>query len=103
MTLQFSFVIMMPPKYRITEQYVLVKYFVLFFTYNKNMSKFSERLVLSLKNNGMSQSELARKINVTQKAINNYFCGKREPSYDVLIKICKALDESSDYLLGLVD
>lgn len=65
------------------------------------MSKFNERLRESLKINKMSQIELAKKINMSQGIVNNYCTGKREPSLDVLISICKVLDETADYLLGL--
>ena len=65
------------------------------------MSKFNERLRESLKINKMSQIELAKKINMSQGIVNNYCTGKREPSLDVLISICKVLDETADYLLVL--
>ncbi len=68
-----------------------------------NMNKFSERLKECLKATGVSQSELARRINMSQSVVNNYCTGKHEPPLDILILICKALGESSDYLLGLVD
>ena len=67
------------------------------------MNKFAVRLNETLKNLGMSQSELARKINMSVSIVNNYCRGRREPSLDVLMLICKALDESADYLLGIVD
>ena len=67
------------------------------------MNKLSERLVEVLKANGISQNALAKKIGMSQGVVNNYCTGKREPSLDVLILICKALNESSDYLLGITD
>ncbi len=65
------------------------------------MNKFAERLNGSLKVNKMSQSELARRINMSQSIVNNYCSGKREPTLDVLVLICEALNETSDYLLGI--
>ena len=65
------------------------------------MNKFSERLRQVLKDNGISQVGLAKKIEMSQGIVNNYCTGKREPSLDALILICKALDESADYLLGI--
>ena len=65
------------------------------------MNKFSERLKQSLKDNNMSQMTLAKTIGMSHSVVNNYCTGKREPTLDVLILICKALNESSDYLLGL--
>ena len=67
------------------------------------MNKFSERLKEALKSNNISQSELARKINMSQSIVNNYCRGLREPSLDVLIKICEVLGETADYLLGITE
>ena len=67
------------------------------------MNKFAIRLKEILKINNMSQTDLAKKIGMSQGIVNNYCTGKREPSHDVLILICKALNESADYLLGLED
>ncbi len=67
------------------------------------MSKLNERLVEVLAENNVTQSQLAQKISMSQGVVNNYCTGKREPSLDVLISICKELDVSADYLLGLTD
>jgi len=67
------------------------------------MKIFVERLNESLKSNQMSQSELARRIKMSQVVVNNYCTGKRVPPMDILVAICKELDESADYLLGLTD
>ncbi|MCX4384461.1 MAG: helix-turn-helix transcriptional regulator [Clostridia bacterium] len=67
------------------------------------MNNFKNRINLILKNKKMSQSELAKKIYMSQSIVNNYCTGKREPSLEVLIAICKALNVSADYLLGLTD
>lgn len=67
------------------------------------MNRFKERLNEALKYNNMSQNALSKKIGMSQSIVNNYCTGKREPSLDVLLLICKALGESADYLLGLED
>ena len=67
------------------------------------MNKLAERLREVLEINKISQSELARRIKMSQSIVNNYCTGIREPSLDVLMLICQALNESSDYLLGLKD
>ena len=51
----------------------------------------------------MSQDQLAKLIGVTQRAISNWEMGIRQPDFDTLIKIAIALDETTDYLLGLTD
>ena len=67
------------------------------------MNKFSERFAQALKENGISQNAFAKKIGMSQGVVNNYCTGKREPSLDVLFLICKELNETADYLLGITD
>ena len=67
------------------------------------MDKFKDRLNEALKENNLSQNALAQKISMSQGVVNNYCTGKREPSLDVLISICKELNVSADFLLGLTD
>lgn len=51
----------------------------------------------------MKQKELAKAINVTDNTIS-YFCsGARVPTTEKLIQIAKALNVTTDYLLGLSD
>lgn len=67
------------------------------------MNEFKKRLNETLKENNVSQNALAQKISMSQGVVNNYCTGKREPSLDVLVSICKELNVSADYLLGLID
>ncbi|MDE7191331.1 MAG: helix-turn-helix domain-containing protein [Clostridia bacterium] len=67
------------------------------------MNKFKDRLREVLAENKISQRSLAKRLYLSQTIVNNYCTGKREPTLDVLISICKELDVSVDYLLGLTD
>ena len=67
------------------------------------MNRFQERLREVLKESGISQRELAKRLFLSQSIVNNYCTGRREPSLNVLVAICKELDVSADYLLGIVD
>ena len=67
------------------------------------MSIFSDRLKKTLEYKNISQSKLAKEIHVSQTLVNKFCLGTREPSMQTLISLCKALNESSDYLLGLND
>lgn len=67
------------------------------------MNKFSSKLKQCLKENNITQVDLAKMIGMSQSVVNNYCTGKREPTLDTLVIICKALNESADYLLGLED
>lgn len=52
------------------------------------------------KEKGLSQKEVADAIGVTRGAYGNYEQGTREPSIDILIKICKFFNTTPNYLLG---
>ena len=64
---------------------------------------FAQRLREIRLERGLRQRDVADGINVTMRAICNYEAGTREPSLDLLTKLCKFLDVPSDYLLGLTD
>ncbi len=52
---------------------------------------------------GLTQKELAAKLNSTDKSIWNYENGIATPPYEVLIAYAKFFNVSADYLLGLED
>lgn len=62
---------------------------------------FGQRLKAVLNDRQMMQKELAEKIGVHEMAISRYVHGGRIISVPILIEICKALNISADYLLGL--
>lgn len=64
------------------------------------MSKFTERLSLLLKKQGMTQTELAKMIGVTKATLSRYISEERTPSGEIVANIATALHTTSDYLLG---
>jgi transcriptional regulator with XRE-family HTH domain len=51
----------------------------------------------------LKQSDIAKILNVTQVAYSYYEIGKRQLPNDLLIKLAKYYNTSTDYLLGLTD
>lgn len=68
-----------------------------------SMEYFGDKLKTSRKNAGMTQAQLAEKIQKASGTISAYEQGLKYPSIDVLVQICEILGISSDYLLGLTD
>ncbi len=67
------------------------------------MSVFHERLKLLRNTNNIMQKDLAKMLNVSDRAFRNYESGTSEPTYDNLIILCNKFNVSADYLLGLSD
>lgn len=67
------------------------------------MATFKERLRTLRKEHGMTQEELAKRVQLGKQAISQYERGVREPDYDVLSYLCDIFNVSTDYLLGKVD
>ena len=65
--------------------------------------KFAERLTMELKSSGLQQKEIAEKLRISPANITNWKTGKNIPSLEIFYELCKILDVSADYLLGLTD
>ena len=52
---------------------------------------------------GFTMKELAQRVGCTESAISNYELGKREASYETLLKIAEALETDVSHLLGKVE
>ena len=67
------------------------------------MNDFAHRLRFAIERSGMQQKELATSIHLSPARLSNYVNGHSEPSYDILCILCRKLDVSADYLIGLTD
>ncbi|MBE6854323.1 MAG: helix-turn-helix transcriptional regulator [Ruminococcus sp.] len=52
---------------------------------------------------GMTQSELAERVGVSLRSIQNYELGMRYPKRDILDRLCDALEVSLEYLVSSGD
>ena len=62
-----------------------------------------ERLKQARKAAGKTQKEIAGALGITESTYCGYETGKRRPDALKIPEIARALDVSTDYLLGLVD
>ncbi len=65
--------------------------------------KFKKRLKEEIKLSGMTTKELGEKVGVSNEMITQYYTTSKMPSLETFEKLCRALDVSADYLLGLSD
>lgn len=64
---------------------------------------FKTRLKEELENSKLTVRQLAEKIGVSPEMVTQYYTTKKLPKLDTFVRICKALNVSADYLLGLSD
>lgn len=68
---------------------------------NDNMQiLFIDRLKELLRDFGLSQYALAKRLGINQSTICNWLNGKKEPSIESLWKLADYFDVSIDYLVG---
>lgn len=58
-----------------------------------------KRLIEAIKQSGISQKEIAEKLNVTISAVSHIFNGDNLPALDTFAKLCKILDVDTNYIL----
>ncbi len=62
-----------------------------------------ERLCAELKASGLTTVKIAKKIGVSPEMVTQYMTTKKLPKLDTFARLCKELDLSADYILGLKD
>jgi len=65
---------------------------------NSSLSKKLKKLRIR---SGLTQAQLAKRLNVSPSTIGMYEQGRREPKSIVLSQVCRELNSSSDYILDL--
>ena len=65
------------------------------------MILFKERLKELRVERKLSQEDLAKELNVSQRSISSWETGFRQPDFETLERIAKFFDVTADYLIGL--
>ncbi|HBL40309.1 MAG TPA: XRE family transcriptional regulator [Ruminococcaceae bacterium] len=64
------------------------------------MVNFGEKLKTLRKEYGLTQQDLAQRLNVTKSVVSYYELQERTPSAEILVKLSQIFHVSCDYLLG---
>ena len=64
------------------------------------MADFHENLKRVMIEQGLTQTELAKRMNTTQQTVSRWVYGQRQPDYDVLLRLCYILNEEPNEMLG---
>ncbi len=65
--------------------------------------KYNEALKRARETKELTQENIAKILNTTRQQISLYETGQREMKASQIITLCKALNITSDYLLGLTN
>ena len=65
------------------------------------MVDFGNKLKTQRLSKNMTQAQLAQNLGLTKSVISAYETGLRLPSYDILIRIARIFNVSTDFLLGV--
>lgn len=65
------------------------------------MVNFGDKLRSLRTEAGMTQTDLAKRLNITKSVVSYYELQERTPSSDVLIQLADIFHVSTDYLLGV--
>lgn len=66
----------------------------------RNLSILGKRIKKLREEAGLSQKELAKRLNISNTTLSQYETGQRVPSDDIKIKIAEFFNTTIDYLLG---
>jgi transcriptional regulator with XRE-family HTH domain len=64
---------------------------------------FPARLRAAREKRGFNQAQLATEAGLPSTTISHFEAGSRKPSFDNLRRLSRALNVSSDYLMGITD
>ncbi|MNJ90611.1 HTH-type transcriptional regulator ImmR [compost metagenome] len=65
------------------------------------MQQFSDRLKTLRKQAGLTQKEMANKLNIQRVTYSHYETGRSQPSIDTLVILALIFECSIDYLVGI--
>ena len=67
------------------------------------LEQIRERLQAAIRQSGLTQTELAKRLKIGQQTISEYLRGKSMPAIDTFANLCAILDVEPAYILCLTD
>ena len=63
------------------------------------LAQIQKRLAESIRQSGMTQTELARRLGIKPPTVSQYLSGRSMPALDTLANLCKVLDLDANDIL----
>lgn len=56
------------------------------------LNEIQKKLAEAITRSGLTQTEIARKVNISQQSVSHYVCGDKLPALDTFANLCVVLD-----------
>ena len=66
-------------------------------------TQIQQRIAEAIRQSGLTQTELAKKLNIKQPTLAQYLSGRALPALDTFANLCAVLDVDPSYILCLID
>ncbi len=63
------------------------------------LNQIQKRLAEAIQQSGLTQTAIAKAINVRQQTVSGYVNGTKMPALDTLANLCRLLDVDANYIL----
>ncbi len=67
------------------------------------LEQIRARLIQAVRESGLTQTELAKRLNIGQQTVSEYLHGKSLPALDTFANLCKVLDLDANEILCISD
>ena len=67
------------------------------------LDKIRERLIEAIKQSGLSQTEIAKRLGIKQPTVGQYLSGRAMPALDTIANLSEILDLDPAYILCLTN
>ena len=67
------------------------------------LDQIRQNLINAIKQSGISQTEIAKRVGVSQQTISHYVKGDKLPALDTFVNLCLVLDVEPADILGFND
>ena len=67
------------------------------------LEQIRAKIIDAIKQSGMTQTELAKRLNIYQSAVGQYLSGRAMPALDTFANLCAVLDLDANDILCVAD
>ena len=65
------------------------------------LNQIQEKIAQAIKNSGLTQTELSKKLGISQQTVSHYVKGDKLPALDTFANLCAVLDLDANEILRL--